>query len=408
MRRWLAVITIVGASAGLLTIRRGCGTSSSREHSASHAPPNRSHTLSVAMPAHNSEPAGSLRLAGRVVGPDAQVIAGAQVWIDSLPPRTTMSASDGAFEFEGLLSRTYEVRALAGDLVGGPQVIRLVDHGAPMLIKLREGAHVLVTVVDAMRTPIANASVSVVGDDSAATTDAKGQARITAHPGWVAIEATGGDYAPRRVSVTSASSGTTSRITIVLHKGFEVSGRVVDQDRNPIPNVRVYARQSSGWLPFDDAEKETAVTDEGGAFRIESAIGMHTFVAIDDEHAPTMTSNFDIDRAITDLEIVMKAGAVYAGAVVDADDKPVAQARVYLDTMGRLGPRRFSAVSDANGAFEVRGMPRTMATAYAVSAEAVGDETMVSLDGPTRAARSKASSQANRSEIRRDWWCCRR
>ena len=130
-------------------------------------------------------------------------------------------------------------------------------------------------------------------------------------------------------------------------------------------------------LTFDEEEKEAATSDEAGAFRLPSAVGMHTFVVIDDEHAPTMTATFDIDRTITDLEIVMKAGAVYAGDVVDADGKPVAQARVHLDTMGPLGPRRFSELSDTNGAFEIRGLPRAMATAYAVSEKGASDEARV-------------------------------
>lgn len=324
-----------------------------------------------------AEPVGSLRLAGRVVGCDGQGIAGARVWINSLPQRTATSGADGAFEIDGLVNRTYEVRAKSGDLIGGPQVIRLVDRDASIVMMLREGAHVLVTVVDATRTPVANASVRVIGDDTASVTDANGQARITAHSGWIAIEATGRDYAPRRVSVTSASSGSTTRTTIVLHKGFTVGGRVVDETRKPIANVRIYAQQSSAFLTYDDDEKETTITDDDGTFKIPSAVGMHTFVAIDDEHAPTTTPAFDIDRPIADLEIVMKAGAVYEGDVVNADGKPVAHARVYLDTMGPLGPRRYSAVSDANGAFELRGLPRTMAMAFAVADEGASDEATI-------------------------------
>jgi uncharacterized GH25 family protein len=328
-----------------------------------------------------SEPAGNLRLAGRVVNADGQGVAGALVRIDSLPARTVTSARDGAFEIENLVSRTYEVRALAGELVGGPQVSRLAAGSAPMVIELREGAHVLVNVVDATRAPVASASVRVIGSASAATTDAEGKATITTHPGWIAIEATGRGYAPRRVSVT-ASTGITSHATIVLREGFEVRGCVLDQARAPIPNARVYALQSSSELPpFRDEEQATAVTDQRGVFTIPSAVGMHMFFVTDDEHAPTFTPMVDIDRAITNLEIVMRPGAVYAGNVVDADGKPVAQARVYVDSGAHVGSRRFVASSDASGAFEIRGLPRTIgrtdALAYAISDEAVSDTVMV-------------------------------
>jgi len=313
------------------------------------------------------------RRRGRVVGVDGRGVAGARVWTDSRPEPATTSAPDGSFELEGLPGRTYEVRAQAGELVGGPQPTRFVDGGAPIVITLREGAHVLVSVVDAARAPVANAMVRVIGNDPATTTDAHGQARFTVHPGWITIEATGQGYAPRRVSDVTAPSGATSRITIVLHAGFAVSARVLDEDRRPIPNVRIYARQGSGMPSVSDGEHATAVTDEAGAFTIPSAVGMHTLVAIEGKHAPAVTPTFDVDRAITDLEIVMKAGGIYAGDVVDADGKPVAQARVYVETVGALGT--FAATSDASGAFELGGLPRTTGGAYAVSvAYAVSDD----------------------------------
>lgn len=65
-----------------------------------------------------AEPVGSLRLTGRVIGPDRNGVVGADVWIDSLPRRATKSGADGAFELDGLLGHTYEVRAKDNELVG--------------------------------------------------------------------------------------------------------------------------------------------------------------------------------------------------------------------------------------------------------------------------------------------------
>src|SRR4051812_10429313 len=112
MKRWIAIVIVVGVVGGL-AIRRGGGASNSHESSATHPRQDRAPRLSVAMPSPNTEPVGNLRLGGRVVGPDGRGIAGAVIQIDSVPQRTTTSASEGAFEFEGLLSRTYEVRAKA-------------------------------------------------------------------------------------------------------------------------------------------------------------------------------------------------------------------------------------------------------------------------------------------------------
>jgi uncharacterized GH25 family protein len=328
------------------------------------------------MSKRDPEPAGSFRIAGRVVGPNGVTVAGADVSIDSIPRREAVSSADGTFVFEKLISRSYEIRAKAGELIGGPQMFRPTANSAPVVISLREGAHIFVTVVDAANAPVVNAEVRIVGEDAIAVTDEKGEAKVTTHPGWVALEATAENRAPRRVHMPL---GSTARITIVLHEGFAVSGRVVDEERKPIANARIHAVQSSSMLATSEEEGEAAATDSTGAFTISSAVGMHSFVAIDDEHAPAATPVFDIDRAIAGLEIVMKRGAVYAGSVVDQDGKPVTAARVYCDSMGPLGPRRSSTTTDAKGMFEIRGLPRTVAMAYATSEKGTSDEAMVEL-----------------------------
>ncbi len=316
-----------------------------------------------------------MRLTGQTVDAAGRGVANASVWIDS---QAVTSDHDGRFALETLIGRSYEVRAQAGDLIGGPQVIRSTSHSEPMMIELRDGPCVMVTVVDVTRAPIANASVRVIGmtgNAPATTTDAAGKARVTTHPGHIAIEATSGGMAPGEGSAVAWSGAT--RVTIVLREGFEVSGRVLDEARTPIPNARIYRE-------FTNEAQVIAVTDVGGVFVILSAVGVQSLLVIDDEHAPTRSAQFDVDRAISGLEIVMKPGAVYSGHVVDADAEAVADARVYVDTVLADGPRQYSTSSDANGAFEIRGLPRTIgssdhhsATAHAVADGSATDDVLV-------------------------------
>jgi hypothetical protein len=193
-------------------------------------------------------------------------------------------------------------------MIGGPQVFRPKTGGAPVVVSMREGAHILVTVVDVAGAPIVNADVRVVGEDAITVTDEKGDATVTAHPGWVAVEAVAAKRAPRRISIPLGSAGSIARIKIVLHEGFTVSGRALDEERKPIANVRIVPIQTSAMLTDSDEDREAVVTDEHGTFTIPAAVGLHALVATDDVHAPAVTPRFDVDHAIDGLEIVMKRG----------------------------------------------------------------------------------------------------
>ncbi|MDX2091373.1 MAG: carboxypeptidase regulatory-like domain-containing protein [Kofleriaceae bacterium] len=247
------------------------------------------------------------------------------------------------------------------------------------MIKLREGSHLVVTVVDSARAPLAKAEIRIDDDEAAVFTDTNGEARLTAFGGWVTVEARAAGYAPRRTRLPIGPAGTTSRLTIVMHAGFAVSGRVIDEQAKPIANARIYALQSSAMLRWEDLDQEDDITDQNGRFTISEAVGMHAIAAIDDEHAPAMTPSFDVDGPVGGIEIVMKRGAVYAGAVFDPSGKPVADARVHCDTTGPLGERRVSATTASNGEFEVRGLARTMLIAHARLENAASNETKIDL-----------------------------
>src|SRR5665647_24420 len=118
-----------------------------------------------------------------------------------------------------------------------------------------------------------------------------------------------------------------------------------------------------------------------GGFTIAALAGRCTLVAIDGEHAPARTADLEIDQAVAGLELTMKPGAVYAGTVVDAEDAPVPHATVHL-VDGSTRSRH--ATTDASGAFEIRGLERTSAIAYAESPAGVSEEALVALASDLR------------------------
>jgi len=318
------------------------------------------------------DPQGPLQLEGQVVGPDGKGIAGAEVWLASVPPRQTKSEDDGTFAFDKLVGRTYQLTASSGELVGEVRY-KLTEHSDPVVVRLSEGAGVVVTVVDDARQPIDGADVRLADMSKRTTrTDAKGEATLRPiRPGWVAVQATAAGYAPNTGFTTIGSAGATGKISLTLRKGFGVSGRVIDEAGKPIVKARVNASGGAWRDSDDDDDKADVTTNDKGQFSLPAlSTGTHTLSAVDGDHAPATSDPVTIsDRPVADVEIVMKAGGVVAGKVVDAEGKAVPFATVRVagtgQQMWRVAARQ--ATSDKQGEFELRGLTRAKLSARAES-----------------------------------------
>ncbi len=314
------------------------------------------------------DPEGPLPLEGQVVGPDGKPVGGATVRLGSVPPRTTTSEEDGSFTFAKLVGRTYALNASSGKLIGSA-TYKLVDKGDPVVIRLSEGAALVVTVVDEDKHPVAGADVKT-DEDHNAKSDAEGKAKLEpVHPGWVAVEAQASGYAPASAFTTIGSSGATGQVSITLHKGYAVSGKVIDEAGKPIAKAKVDA--SNGMWDFGNRKDDDVTTDDKGQFTIAAlAPGSHTLSAVDGEHAPARSTPITVkDRAITGVVIAMKTGGRVAGKVVDKDHKTVPFATVRISGKGAnawMAAAR-QATTDKEGAFELRGLSRVKQQARAES-----------------------------------------
>jgi uncharacterized GH25 family protein len=316
----------------------------------------------------DTDPDGPLMLEGQVVGPDGKGVGGAKVWLGSVPPRTARSEEDGTFSFDKLVGRTYALTASSGKLVGSTN-FKLVDKGDPVKIVLSEGAALVVTVQDDAQKPIEGAFVRNDADHTAKT-DAQGKATIEpVRPGWVSVQAQAPGYGTGDGFTTIGSGGATGQITITLHAGFAVSGKVIDESGKPIARAKVDA--TGGLWDFGRGDTDAVTTDDKGQFTIAAlAAGSHTISAVDNEHAPARSAPVTVkDRAVTGIVITMKAGGRLAGKVVDKDRKPVPFATVRVS--GKDGNAWMvaarQATSDKDGAFELRGLTRVKLQARAES-----------------------------------------
>ncbi|HUJ63712.1 MAG TPA: carboxypeptidase regulatory-like domain-containing protein [Kofleriaceae bacterium] len=318
------------------------------------------------------DPEGPLRLEGQVVGADGRGIGGAEVWLGSVPPRQARTEDDGSFAFDKLVGRTYELTASAGTRTGGPVSYKLTGSSDPVVIALGEGASVDVTVSDASGQAIQGADVKVPDRaDPTVKTDDHGKALITGlHPGWIAIEAEAPGYAPGSNVTSIGSAGGKGALAITLRKGAAVAGRVVDEAGHPLARVHVTAGDAADW--WSDRGHAEQTTDDKGEFAFAAlAPGSHTLSAIDGEHAPASSTPITVraDHPVAGVQIVMKAGAVVSGTVVDRDGTPVPYATVKVAGKGpemwRIASRQ--ATSDHRGKFALRGLARAQLQARAES-----------------------------------------
>ena len=303
---------------------------------------------------------GAVRLEGQVLGPDGSGVGGAEVRLSTIPPTEVVSEADGSFTFERLVSQTYAVTAIAGELIGGPVVARIAADSEPVVVRLAQGAALAVHVVNDRDEPVVAAAVTVVDTtDRTVRTDESGTAVVKpVRPASVAITVFAVGYATTSAITPISRAGTTGELTITLHAGYSASGRVLDERGQPIAGAEITSADGIAGAGTAGIRVET---DDAGEFTVPAfAPGPHTLLASDGEHAPAESSIAIADHSIAGVEITMTAGGVVAGHVVATDATSVSSATVRLVGSSRSGRTVVRELtSDTHGGFEARGLPRT-------------------------------------------------
>lgn len=152
-------------------------------------------------------------------------------------------------------------------------------------------------------------------------------------------------------------------------KTFRYAGDVVDPQGRPVPDVQVIAThrdpggESYGYIA-------TERTDAKGRFSIDRAVALSgaepAWVIGDIIRLEFLHKNYTYARLedlsvlgkpqVTDLHIKLQEGRSVRGRVVDPGNKPVPNASVEI-TFGKQYELRRAVVSDANGRFEINGLP---------------------------------------------------
>lgn len=336
----------------------------------------RSRVVREATVLHEDDPTGSLRLEGQVIDADEQPVPGAAVAIDTNPPRTVTTEGDGSFAIDGLIGRGYALEAHSDDAYAGPVYLRLSPDSEPVILRVRPVGALQVTVRDAAtQEPVDGAEVQVRAWLTwNARTDATGVAELHGvglGQNTLRVCAAGYACSTRRV-LRSEKPEALQREVVLLDRGGRVSGRVLDEEGNPVRDARVLAIPTSEPFPVFDPRLDSVSTDRKGAWQIHAlAAGTYRFTASHASFAPSTTAPIPIDGVAprAGIDFTLRPGATFSGTVVTGAGEPVAGADVRLVARGNLIWRTArQAYTDDSGAFRIGGLPRYHAEAIASNA----------------------------------------
>ncbi|ATB36207.1 hypothetical protein CYFUS_001621 [Cystobacter fuscus] len=182
---------------------------------------------------------------------------------------------------------------------------------------------------------------------STATTDARGRARLSSRPGGYLIAVHAEGHAPLRRPVSRPHGEARTSLRLVLERGHSLTGRTVVAGTNePLPLVELVltahgGRLDRGFEPDAPAEERVyATSNERGEFRVE---GLSSGTYMLDARAPGQTREVLLGvelPAKAPLTVALERAGVIEGFVVDAEERPVADAEVMVS--GPTTPRQLT------------------------------------------------------------------
>ena len=292
--------------------------------------------------------------------------------------RRAESGTKGDFEIKGLVDGDYELRTNAeGFLRKATRLEGLTRDAEPVKVQLKRAGEVRGRVIDDSDRPIVGADVRVdlgfapearnsVWQEYRSTvprpvrSDADGRFTIRGlrpYPTY-AIRATHPRFAVGRSEPFSIVDDERQEdIVVRLQPGATVSGRVVDEDDEPIVGALVRLRrgrqrQANQWL-FRVSRPEVR-TGNDGSFRIENLPAMAYTLVANAAGRPQETQEIEVPGSspIEDLKVVIASGYPIAGRVVDEEGNPVERARVHHYD----GSFSNDTTTDPDGRFRLSGL----------------------------------------------------
>lgn len=315
------------------------------------------------------------RVSGRTVSKDGKGIAGAEVTLTEMTPmsfggmsrmrpgnwKRTVTDADGAFSFAAVSPGGIEIRAQApryqaAELQGIEAKAGQELAGLELL--LPPAASVEGRVLSPDGRPVPGAEVTVVQSDSAtgfgfsglyAQTDGDGRYNLEGvPPGARTLEAKADGYrrAVRDLEVTAGAANTAD---LTLERGFEVSGRVIDEAGNPVASVQLM--MVAGRDFFSGVLSDMSGAD--GSFRFAGVQeGTFRITARKAGYAanPQGDSVTVAGASVSGVEVKLTAGGTISGRLSGLEFSQLSRVRV---TANGFRPGQV----DPEGAYSIPNMP---------------------------------------------------
>jgi len=325
-----------------------------------------------------------LRVYGRVVDADSSVpVAGATVLISGTPGHATSSDQAGAFELNTSPIRT-EVRLWATAYGYASAQVNAGPTGqvspTDVTIGLKPAAPLFGLVRDASGQPVAGAGLSAqLADDQLAiarrsyrtlqaTSAYDGSFRfpdaLYGSPYRITVRAQG--FASAAVDVPPLTPDVAAEpVWIVLSRGRQTHGRVVDTDDNPVPGAEVRLRwptvgERVRFFDRLNATKPTT-TGERGEFRFPAVrAGEYEVRAVHSEFLAPGNARTEVPEGEGDFDLgsfTLIPGAEIHGLVTDPNGDGVVGATLEINRSGPDRDQGRTATTDIDGAFRLGGLP---------------------------------------------------
>ncbi|MCL4692613.1 MAG: RNA polymerase sigma factor [Candidatus Hydrogenedentes bacterium] len=173
---------------------------------------------------------------------------------------------------------------------------------------------------------------------------------------YLAHERYEGGPSPYRRTLNLTAGRHYEGIDFALEKGLAITGRVVDPNGSPVAGAIVtgHAEINNFWLT------NTAMTASDGSFDVSGfpeTVSLSLWAERDDAVSESYGPFALPQLADSAPEITLWPEAVIRGVVVDRAGAPVEGLRVLPQFAPHVSGREIEAVSDVNGAFELKGMP---------------------------------------------------
>ena len=162
-------------------------------------------------------------------------------------------------------------------------------------------------------------------------------------------------------------------MTLTLKRGFPLQVKVVDRDKQPVANAAVDISVAGDAdtsrvvsVPCSVVDRmKCRLTGADGAMEMRVVEGKYNVRVSGTDFVPKALPEQALTARNSPLVVTVERGAEVSGKVVFADGTPVADARV--GPAGRFDG--LAAISDANGAFTLKQLPRTPESLVAMTVD---------------------------------------